>query len=197
MDYPLSFFAQYHPLSPELSVELRARLRRIEPTKNNTLLINGDSCHNLYFIEKGILVCYDWEGKKKFCSWLIGPGNVATAVASFYQQTVSKESIIAVTPSIVWLLNKWDFDYLTSRFSEFRTIRQAIAEKCLVESRVMDAQRRRPPEDFYKFLKRSYPVIVRQVPRTILASWMGISRETLYSVLNRIGSTSKTFASTI
>jgi CRP-like cAMP-binding protein len=185
MEYPLSQLRQYHLLSAEFVKDLQKRIRRLEPVKNNTLLIRGDICRDLYLIEKGMLGCFDWENGKKYCSWLMIAGDFVTAVESFNNQVISTETIIALTNCILWAITKEDFDQLTERHAEFQRIRQILTDQYHIQSRVMDTKRKRPPEQFYNYLLTHYPSLVREAPDTALASLMGISRTTLYEIINR------------
>jgi CRP-like cAMP-binding protein len=185
MEFPLSQLGKIHPLTDEFIHDLGVRMRRLEPVKNNTLLLKGDICRDLYLIEKGMLACYETDGKKKYYSWIMIGGDFVTAVDSFNNQVISSETIVAFTASILWAITKEDFDYLTRTYEEFRYIRQILTDKYHVQSRLMDARRKRPPEQFLEYLRDHYPEIVKEAPITALASLMGITRTTLYEILNR------------
>jgi CRP-like cAMP-binding protein len=183
MEYPLSQLSQVHSLSASFIHDLGTRIRRIEPAKNNTLLLKGDICRDLYLIEKGILACYELDGDKKYCTWLMTKGDFVTAVESFNNQVVSTETIIAITRCTLWAITRQDLDQLTERYPEFQVIRQKLTDKYHIQSRVMDAKRKRTPEQFYDYLKETYPTIVNDTPIAILASLMGITKQTLYDIL--------------
>jgi CRP-like cAMP-binding protein len=184
MEYPLSQLQRIHPLTAEFVHDLRTRIRRIEARINNTLFLKGDICRDLFLIEKGIVACYDKNGKKRNYTWILSEGDFVTAVDSFNNQTVSSETIVALSASILWAITKKDLEELTAKYPEFSIIRQILTDKYHVQSRVMDAQRKRGLDDFYDFLLSICPYLV-DVPITILASLMGITRGTLYGVLDR------------
>jgi CRP-like cAMP-binding protein len=185
MEYPLSQLRRYHPLSAAFVHDLQTRIRRLEPARNNTLLLKGDICRDLYLIEKGMLACYDIEGGKRYCTWLMIKGDFVTAVDSFNNQVVSTETIVAVKACVLWAITKTDLDELTERYPEFQIIRQKLTDKYHIQSRIMDAKRKRPPEQFYDYLLSNYPELVRNAPATALASLMGITRTTFYDILRK------------
>ena len=184
MEYPLSQLQRIHPLTPEFIHDLESRIRRIEARINNTLLLTGDICRDLFLIEKGTVGCYAKNGKKRYYTWIFYEGDFVTATESFNNQTVSGETIVALSTCILWAITKTDLEELTEKYPEFSIIRQILTDKYHVQSRVMDAQRKRGPDDFYDFLLSTFPYLV-DVPVTILASLMGITRGTLYGVLDR------------
>jgi CRP-like cAMP-binding protein len=185
MDYPLTQLRQYHSLSAAFVRDLETRIRRLEPAKNNTLLLKGDVCTDLYLIEKGMLGCYDIDEGKRYCTWIMTKGDFVTAVDSFNNQVVSSETIIALSSCILWAITKNDLEELTDGHPEFRAIRQKLTDKYHIQSRLMDAKRKRPPEQFYDWLQASYPALVRDAPVSTLASLMGITRSTLYGIMQR------------
>ncbi|HLZ87006.1 MAG TPA: cyclic nucleotide-binding domain-containing protein [Puia sp.] len=185
MEYPLSQLQLHHPLSGEFIHTLGTMIRRLEPAKNNTLLVKGDICNDLYLIETGLLACFDTEKNKKYCTWLMTSGDFVTAVDSFNNQRPSTETIIAQTDSVLWAITRQQLEELTARFPEFGVIRQKLTDKYHIQSRVMDAKRKRPPEQFYQYLRENYPYIVDNAPASALASLMGITRTTYYKIVKK------------
>jgi len=185
MDYPLTQLRQYHPLSAVFVRDLETRIRRLEPAKNNTLLLKGDICRDLYLIEKGMLGCFELEKRTRSYNWIMTKGDFVTAVDSFNNQVISTETIVALSGCILWAITKTDLEELTEGHPEFRVIRQKLTDKYHIQSRLMDARRKRPPEEFYDWLRTSYPLLVKEAPVTALASLMGITRTTYYDILRR------------
>jgi CRP-like cAMP-binding protein len=109
-------------------------------------------------------------------------GDFVTAVDSFNNQVESTETIIALTTCLLWAITKQHFDELTENHLEFSAIRHILTDKYHIQSRLLDAKRKRPPEQFYAYLVKEYPAIVK-APVTTLASFMGINRSTLYDIM--------------
>lgn len=183
MDYALTLLGKYHKLSPAFIDDLCKRIRIIEPKLGNTLLLPGDICRDIYLIEKGMLACYDHYRHEKYCSWVMTAGDFVTAVDSFNNQVISTESIVALKKSRLLALDRQDFVYLTETYYEFLVIRLALTEKYHIQSRIMEVKRKHPPEEFYDYLCKNYPVIVNEAPKAVLASLMGITRSTLYKTI--------------
>ena len=173
-----------HPMSDKLKLALYKRAKRRKVLAREVLLKPGESCDLLYFIEEGILSCFEIDGKKRYCTWLMFEGDIATSVDSFNNRVASTEKIVAVTDCIIWTITWQDNEDLTAEFPEYGIIRQKLTDHYHIQSRQIDAQRRRKPEQFHAFLLRTFPDIVR-VPKTTVASFMGITEQTLYAKLKR------------
>lgn len=184
MEYPLSQLRKYRELSDSFIRDLSKMIRRLEPSKNATLLLKGDICTDMYLIEKGVLACYDFDEEKKYCAWIMTEGDFVTSVKSFNNQVISTEMIIALTKCLLWAITKQNVDELTEKYLEFKAIRQILTDYYNEQGREMDAKRKRPPEQFYEYLLEFYPAITQKSPKTTLASYMGITRTKLYDIIN-------------
>jgi CRP/FNR family transcriptional regulator, anaerobic regulatory protein len=171
-----------HPMSDKLKLALYKKAKRRKVLAKEILLDPEEICNHLYFIEEGILSCFEIDGKKSYCTWLMFEGDIATSVDSFNNQVPSKEMIVAVTDCIIWTITWQDNEDLTAEFPEYGIIRQRLTDHYHIQSRQIDAQRRRKPEQFYAFLLRTFPDIVRVSKKTV-ASFMGITEQTLYAKL--------------
>jgi CRP/FNR family transcriptional regulator, anaerobic regulatory protein len=171
-----------HPMSDKLKLAIYTKAQRRKVVAGEILLKPGEICNHLYYIEEGVLSCFEIDGRQRYCTWLMFQGDIATAVDSFNNQVPSTEMIQAVTDCVCWTITYQDNEDLTKEFPEYGIIRQKLTDYYHIQSRQIDAQRRRKPEQFYAFLLRTFPDIVC-VPNTTLASFMGISEPTLYGIL--------------
>ena len=171
-----------HNMPDKLKLALFNTAKNRKVHAREVLLKPGEICNHLFFIEEGILSCLEKEGKKTYCTWLMFEGDIATAVDSFNNQVPSTETIEAVTDCIIWTITWQDNEDLTAEFPEYGFIRQKLTDHYHIQSRQIDAQRRRRPEQFYAFLLKTFPDIVR-VPKKTVASFMGITEQTLYDKL--------------
>lgn len=171
-----------HAMPRALKLLLYETARRTDAPKRTRLLAPGEICRHLYFIEKGMLACFDQEGDKSYCTWLMTENDIATSVNSFNSQVPSTESIETVEDCVLWTISKHELEMLSGRHVEFRIIRQHLTDKYHMQSRTLDAQRKRPPEHFYDYLAQQFPEIIRRTPNHILASYIGVVESTLYKI---------------
>ena len=171
------------PMPGKFQLLLHQSIVRLEVPKNKVLLRPGQLCDHYYYIEKGILSCHEQEDDKEYCNWLMFPGNIATAVESFNKRVPSRETIRAATGCILHLLSWKHVQEFTDKQRAFARIRQVITDDYHLQAREMDNRRKRPPEEFYEYLKELYGENFPLIPRKLLAAHMGISEATLYEII--------------
>jgi len=180
----IAYLSAVSPLTDGLQVALYNTVRKIEIRRLRVLHSRPDVCTNLYFIEKGLLCCYDLDkdSDRQYCTWAMEERNIVTCVNSFDTSLPSTESILAVEDSVLWTIDRPQLETLTRSYPEFQHIRLRLTEHYHVQSRNMDAWRRRPPEQFFAWLEAAYPSLVTRLPNRHLASLMGIRESTLYGI---------------
>ncbi|HEV9036871.1 MAG TPA: cyclic nucleotide-binding domain-containing protein, partial [Puia sp.] len=169
-------------MSRDLKLLVRETARRREVPRKTRLLSPGETCQHLFYIEKGMLACFDQEGGKSYCTWIMTEKDIATSVDSFNNQVFSTEWIETVEDCVLWTLSKQELEMISDMHLEFRIIRQQLTDKYHIQCRTLDAQRKRPPDHFYDYLVQQFPEIVRRTPNHILASYMGVVESTLYKI---------------
>jgi hypothetical protein len=168
----------------KFQLQLMHSIVRIELPKNHILLERGQVCDHLYYIEQGILSCHELIDEKEYCSWLMFPGDIATAVESFKQRTPSRDKIRTETKCVLHLLSWKDTTDFTRDEPSFSAIRQDLTDYYHWQAREMDTQRKRPPEDFYEHLRELHGGLLDLLSRKLLASFMGISEPSLYKIIS-------------
>jgi CRP-like cAMP-binding protein len=170
------------PMRDKLKLHIFKTAKRRKVLAKEILLKPGETCNYLFYIEEGVLSCFEIDEEKRYCIWLMYEGDIATSVDSFNNRVPSKETIQAVTDCVLWTITWQENEDLTAAFSEYGFIRQKLTIHYQLQSDQIGTQRLRPPEQCYAYLVRTFPDIVR-VPNKTVASLMGISEPTLYAIL--------------
>lgn len=149
--------------------------------KRQYLLQEGDVCKYIAFVEKGILRSYtvDEKGSEHivqfaFEGWWIGD------MYSFITGEPSEYNIDALENCELLLLSKQAEEQLFEQVPKMeRFFRLLIQNHLIATQRRLMSTLSRPAEERYNELVASCPTIPQRVPQHMMASFLGITPETL------------------
>src|SRR6476661_7845882 len=160
--------------------------------KRQYLLQAGDVCRYQAFVEKGILRSYtvDERGGEHILQFA-SEGWWVADLSSYITGEPSPFNIEALEDAELLLLSKPSWDKLMQTLPAFEHYFRILIQTNLIatQKRLMQSLTETAEEKYNTFTK-VYPDCVRRVPQHMIASYLGISRETLSrlrknSVLNR------------
>lgn len=180
MEELIGFLNSLYPLSEGLQQYLFENLQYALIEKKKYLLRKGRVCHNIYFIHSGLVRCFYIRHDREVSSWFMKEGDVITSVDSFFNQSVSEESIQALEDTVVYSLSHDELQHIYTSFPEFNFAARLLTEKYykLSEQRLYSLRMQRAPEK-YAFLMQHFPQLIQRVPSKYLASYLSITEETL------------------
>ena len=152
--------------------------------KHEMLLQEGEVCRNTFFVEKGLLRMYsiDKNGKEHVIqfapeNWLIGDRS------SLYFNEKSRYYIEAVEDSEVLFLQPDFFSKLIEEFPNTIEKNDLIIQKHVksLQDRINSLLGETAEERYLKFIKM-YPDLLLRVPQWMIASYLGITPESLSRV---------------
>ncbi|SDL89821.1 Crp/Fnr family transcriptional regulator [Chryseobacterium taihuense] len=152
--------------------------------KHEFLLQQGEVCRNTFFVEKGLLRMYsiDKNGKEHIIqfapeNWLIGDRS------SLYFNEKSKYYIEAIEDSEVLFLQHDFFNKLLEEFPNSIERNDLIIQKHVksLQDRINSLLAETAEERYLKFIKM-YPDLMMRVPQWMIASYLGITPESLSRV---------------
>lgn len=150
--------------------------------KRNTLLLSeGDTCQELFFIYSGSIRTYyiTAEGQEK-TRYIALDGSVATALASFISRQPSYEFVETIEPCGLLAISYPDFFALMKKYPAWEIFYRMLLEQAYLHQHkrignlvtLTAAQR-------YNMLLAEHPDYVKRISNRILASYLGLSQETL------------------
>ena len=152
--------------------------------KNEFLLKDGEVCNATYFVEKGLLRMYsiDKNGKEHIIQfapekWLISDRS------SLYFNEKSNYYIEAVEESEILLLRNDFFKNMGLHFPKTAEKNDLLLQKHIrnLQNRVNSLLAETAEERYMNFIKM-YPDILLRVPQWMVASYLGITPESLSRV---------------
>lgn len=180
MDKFLQSLNLIYPVSPDLHEHLLDKLKLVILSKKGFLLKEGRICKNIYFINKGLARCFYIKEDKEVSSWFMKEGDLIISVESYFKQQPSYENIQAIEECELFSLSYEELHVIYHKFPEFNFIARVLTEKyyTLSEQRLFSLRMQRASER-YAHLMNHFPEIIQRVPSTFIASYLGITLETL------------------
>jgi CRP-like cAMP-binding protein len=156
--------------------------------KKQYLLQEGDICKCVAFVEKGAMRLYkvDEDGSEHIIQFAV-EGQFITDLYSFLTNEVSMCNIDAIEDSELVLITRTASDELRKRSPQYQEfIFQLTSEAYIQMERRMASVISLSPEERYRELTTEYTDIVQRLPQHMIASYMGLSPETLSRIRKRI-----------
>lgn len=169
------------PLTAEEEEFIKPYLKLKKVRKKQYLLQEGEVCKTVYFVSKGALRQYyiDENGSEKIVQFAL-EGWTMGDLFSFFTGEPSQYNIDALEDSEVILIDRNAFDELTEKLRKFETYgRLMITRAYIALQKRLTSMISFTVEERYEQLLKQYPDIVQRVPQHMIASYMGLTPETL------------------
>ncbi|MDO1449813.1 Crp/Fnr family transcriptional regulator [Rhodocytophaga aerolata] len=174
------FLSQLNTVSGELKEAITRCLTKQELKKKTLLLQEGKVCDRVYFIEKGLARAYYFMDGQEITSWFMKENDMIISVYSFFSQRISYENMELEEDSILISITNKDLQMLYRQFPEFNFFGRVLTEDYYVrsEERII-SHRMQTAEQRYEALFKSSPSLFNRVLNKHIASYLGMSAETL------------------
>jgi CRP-like cAMP-binding protein len=176
----LTFVKNITPLSDESLHALSAMLRRIDLPKGHCLLRPGSVCHYLYFIEKGLTRTWYLKDGKDITDWISTEGSIAVSIISFLTHQPDRRGIELLEDSIFYTISHADLEDLYRQYHDIERLGRLLLSQGIVQlQQRFDELHFSTAQQRYHQLITQNPCLVTRVPLGIIASYLGITQETL------------------
>lgn len=149
--------------------------------KREFLIQTGESVHYAYFVVKGLLmlVYNDESGKEHIVSFAMEDWWESDFKA-YHTQTRATMSLQCLEDTDVFCLSLQDYQQLCTGLHKMEHffLTKANAGHIGSQQRILSFLTSNANDRYEQLLKR-YPSLFQRVPKTLLASYLGVSRETL------------------
>ncbi len=187
MEALLTHLRQYSRLSSEAESAIARCFNPVTLSRNEYLLAEGRICRHLYFVEKGALRGYYNLDDKEITHWFAFENDFVTSFHSFTTGQPSVENIQLLEGCVLWAISKDNLTTLLGQFHEIERLVRIAYEKYYIrlEERFVNAQFKTAAERYEQLLSGT-PHILERVPLGQVASYLGISQETLSRIRGRL-----------
>lgn len=181
---PSKSLVDYINSKVQLDADLKSSIQGIIKTealdKAHILLKEGIVAHRLFFIEKGSARTFYYHNGKDVTSWFYREGQLITSWSSFYTRTPSHENIELTENATIISLNYEQLHQFYKQYPKMQEFGRVMVEEQLVfldyfykGFMFMTAKEK------YDLLLSFFPDVTQRVNLGHVASFLGISQETL------------------
>lgn len=137
----------------------------------------------VYFIGSGSARSYYLQEGREVTYWIAMEGDIAGSVSSYLTGSASSKAVATIEACVLWEIHQERMARLARSYPEIAVLIQDLLSEAIVrlEAR-LDALLFHSAKERYATLLQERPDIVRRVPLGIIASYLGMSQETLSRV---------------
>lgn len=176
------------PLDKAEQEFIKSRLSVKKLRKKQYLLQEGDVCKTATFVEKGVLRAYtvDDDGTEHIMQFA-PEGWFISDLYSFLSGEPATYNIDAIEDAELVLISKSAHEELLQQSPKYGTFqRELITGAYLAMQRRLNSIFSSTLEERYESFMKLYPHIAKRVPQHMIASYLGLTPETLSRVRRRI-----------
>jgi CRP-like cAMP-binding protein len=181
------FFETEYPLNHEGLEELLSLFKTDSYQKGSFILKAGEEEKQLRFLNRGIIrEYYATSEKETNINFFIDPQFI-TDLTSFNNNTATKKYQEALSAVELLTINKKEFRALLEKYACGKSFIDLSFRKLLKHKELLEYNRiTKTPDELYKELFIYKPNWLEKVPQYHIASYLGITPETLSRIRKRI-----------
>ena len=156
--------------------------------KKQYLLQEGDICKHIAFVEKGALRAYvlDQEGQEHITAFALEGWTIGD-LPSFINHEPASLNIDALEDCELVLISRAAHEELLAKLPKYEThVRITATNGLIALQKRMTSMISLPLDERYKAFMLMHQQLFQRVPQHMIASFMGVSPETLSRVRSRI-----------
>jgi len=137
-------------------------------------------CNYVYFVEKGLTRTFYYKGGKDVTDWFSPENTFACSIVSFISRKPDRREIELLEPSVLWALHYNDLENLCVKHHEIERLTRHLVSSGLVQlQQRFDDLHFSPASQRYQTLMETNPSLIQRVPLGMIASYLGVTQETL------------------
>lgn len=180
-------FEELISLSDEEFATLASYFKLRKLKKHQYLIQENEPITNIYFVTKGLLKAsyIDTHGKEHIIQFAMENWWISDFQA-FYTGVPSVTSIHCLEDVELYAISKDDLEKIcldNHKVEHFFRIKNSLGYVAL-QKRILQLLMTDAKERFEQF-SLQYPTLIQRVPKTIIASYLGVSRETLSRITRK------------
>lgn len=178
---------QLSPLQADATDALAAVVKTQTLPKGHLLIKAGIVCNYIYFIEEGLSRTFYYKDGKDVTDWISAEGSFAASIVSFITRQPDIRNVELLEPSVICAVSYHDLEQLYARYHEIERLGRLLVSFGLVQlqQRFDDLHFASAQEKYLKLMS-TQPSLINRVPLGMIASYLGITQETLSRIRAKI-----------
>ncbi len=175
----------YSRLTAECQSELLDKSTILIIKKNTTLVKEGKTSDKTFYIVKGSTRAFYLKEGKDISDWFAFENEFISSINSFFHNIPSPHFIEVLEDSVLLELSRESIEQLSNKYPDFERLSKVIITNTMLQlqERISSIQFQ-SAEQRYKSLLATRPNITQKVSLTHIASYIGITLETLSRIRN-------------
>lgn len=172
-------------LTNECKNELKEVSKILTIDKETKIVKEGQFADKTYFISTGSARAFYLKDGKDITDWFAFENDFISSINSFFLNIPSPHYIEVLEPTVLLEISRDKIIYLSDKYKEFDRLGKLIVTKTMLQlqQRVVSIQFEAAQQKYENILKIR-PDITQRVPLTHIASYLGITLETLSRIRN-------------
>jgi len=165
----------------------RSLIKTVSHNKNEFLLQINEIENNIYCLLEGVVRKYTFKGTKEYTFDFHFPVKFFNSYSSYRQKTPSTIALQALSPALVLQFSRKSMEQLYEQAPNAEKIGRKMIEFAFINAENKDAKiNTQSPEDNYLELLNQNPKLVQNISGRHIASYLGITPESLSRIRKRI-----------
>lgn len=172
--------SQFTNLTAESKYDLSFCLKQLKFPKGHLLVKQETVCNYIYFIDIGLTRTYYLKDGKDVTDWISDENSFACSIISFIARKPDRRAIELLEPSVLFALHYNDLENLCKKHHDIERLFRHLVSFGLVQlQQKFDDLHFSSASQRYQTLIASHPTFIQRVPLGMIASYLGITQETL------------------
>lgn len=175
----------YSALTATCKQDFLAAARVFSVEKNTLLVTEGQQADKMYFLIEGCLRVYYHKEERDISDWFAFENDFVCSINSFFQSIPSPHYVQTLEPTTYLELSREDAFSMMERHHCFETLARKVITQIMLQqqNRIVSLQFETAQQK-YDTLLSIRKDITQRVPLTHIASFLGITLETLSRIRN-------------
>jgi len=176
-----NFLTTFVPFTDDELKDILTHFEIEQIPKNQVLIKEGQVCNKLYFVEQGLGRSYYLKKDgKEVTQWFFGVGDFMSSADSFFKQSPSFYYLEILEDSILYSISHEKLDLLLAKYHKMeKFIRLLSTEMFSKFVHKLNAIQFQTARERYDYMIADFPDIAHRVPLSHIASYLGMTQETL------------------